>query len=348
MPTTLSATQNTLLFLDNDGDGIVDPGDVLTTTVNISNTGAENATNVSFTETLNGMTLNGGTLNASPIAFNDSYSAATDVPFTASISVLANDTEPLGPEGLGLNTGTVIENTGVAVATTQGGSATFNADGTFTYTSAAGFEGTDTFTYTLRDTGIDGIAGNADDLTSTGKVSIAVAPAASVWFIDNSVGGGPGDGSQNNPFRSIAEFNAANDGGAGHPGGGDIVYLRHGTGTYEESDGINLLDGQTLIGQGQDLVVNGVTIENGDPSLTPTIKLIAGDTDDGIDLARDNTISGVNVDTTLGSGIGIVNNQRSVGTLSMSDISVSTSTGDGIVIEGGTVTVTGDGNTIAS
>src|SRR5262245_2928857 len=282
MPTTLSATQNTLLFLDNDGDGIVDPGDVLTTTVNISNTGAENATNVSFTETLNGMTLNGGTLNASPIAFNDSYSAATDVPFTASISVLANDTEPLGPEGLGLNTGTVIENTGVAVATTQGGSATFNADGTFTYTSAAGFEGTDTFTYTLRDTGIDGIAGNTDDLTSTGTVSITVAPAPTIWFIDNdpSLGGGPGDGTQDNPFRSIAEFNAANDGGEGHPGDGDIIYLRFGDptggGIYLEADGVNLRDGQQLIGQGQDLVVNGVIIEDGDPSLTPTIKVSSG------------------------------------------------------------------------
>ncbi|MET0500341.1 MAG: hypothetical protein ABW172_02335 [Candidatus Binatia bacterium] len=80
MPTTLTAAQNTLLMLDKDGDGVADPRDVLKTTVTISNNnmGAENATNVSFTETLNGMTLNGGTLNASPIAFNDSYSAATD------------------------------------------------------------------------------------------------------------------------------------------------------------------------------------------------------------------------------------------------------------------------------
>jgi hypothetical protein len=342
-----SATQNTLLFLDNDGDGIVDPGDVLQTNVTISNTGAENATNVSFAETLNGMTLNGGTLNASPIAFNDSYSAATDVPFTASISVLANDTEPLGPEGLGINTGTAIVNPGVAVATTQGGSATFNADGTFTYTSAPGFEGTDTFTYTLRDTGIDGIAGNGDDLTSTGTVSITVAPAPTIWFIDNSVSGGPGDGTQDNPFRSIAEFNAANDGGAGHPGDGDVVYLRFGTGTYTEADGINLANGQTLIGQGQDLVVGGITIEDGDSSLTPTIQIVNGDTDDGIDLAQNNTISGLNVDN-LGSGIGIDDNGN-VGTLNISDISVSTTSGTGIeLISGGTVTVTGAGNTITS
>src|SRR5262249_9358444 len=175
-----------------------------------------------------------------------------------------------------------------------------------------------------------------------------------IWFIDNSpdaVANSANLGTQNDPFTSIAAFNLANDGGTGHPGAGDIVYLRHGTGTgtYEESDGINLLDGQTLIGQGQDLVVNGGTIESGDPSLTPTIKLIAGDTDDGIDLAQNNTISGLNVDTTGGSGIGIDDNGHSVGTLSMSDISVSTSTGAGILIDqGGTVTVTGAGNTINS
>jgi hypothetical protein len=238
-------------------------------------------------------------------------------------------------------------NPGVAVATTQGGSATFNADGTFTYTSAPGFEGTDTFTYTLRDTGIDGIAGNGDDLTSTGTVSITVAPAPTIWFIDNSVSGGPGDGTQDNPFRSIAEFNAANDGGAGHPGDGDVVYLRFGTGTYTEADGINLANGQTLIGQGQDLVVGGITIEDGDSSLTPTIQIVNGDTDDGIDLAQNNTISGLNVDN-LGSGIGIDDNGN-VGTLNISDISVSTTSGTGIeLISGGTVTVTGAGNTITS
>jgi hypothetical protein len=167
----------------------------------------------------------------------------------------------------------------------------------------------------------------------------STALAASIWFIDNSVGGGPGDGTQNNPFRSIAEFNAANDGAPGHPGDGDIVYLRFGTGTYLEADGANLRDGQQLIGQGQDLVVNGSIIEHGDPSLTATIK-VNGGTNDGIDLARNNTVSGLNVDTELGTGVGIDNDGHDVGRLSMSDISVSTSTGSGILLDhGGTVTV---------
>lgn len=187
---TFTANQSTVFALDADGDGVIDPGEIVTTTVTITNNSTAptpvNATGVQFTEDLQGMTLvnqAGDDINASPIAFDDSYTAAGNVAFGATISLLINDTEPLGPEGLALNTGTAIQNTGVAFATTQGGSVTINADGTFTYISAVGFEGTDTFTYTLRDTGLDGTAGNADDLTGTGTVSINVGP--SVWFIDN-------------------------------------------------------------------------------------------------------------------------------------------------------------------
>ena len=140
----------------------------------------------------------GDDINASPIAFNDSgYTTAGNVPFTTVVSVLANDAEPLGPEGLLLNAGTTIQNTGT-FASAFGGSVTLNADGTFTYISAVGFEGTDTFTYTLRDTGLDAIAGNADDLTDTGTVSITVGPA--VWFIDNTAAPG-GNGTVRNASR---------------------------------------------------------------------------------------------------------------------------------------------------
>ncbi len=163
----LAATQTTTPNTD------VRPGEIVTTTVTITNnsTTTTDATGVQFTEDLSGMTLvdQPGSLdniNVSPIAFDDSgYTTAGNVSFTAAVSVLGNDTEPLGPEGLALNTGTAIQNTGVAFATSQGGSVTLNANGTFTYVSAVGFEGTDTFTYTLRDTGLDGVAGNADDLT---------------------------------------------------------------------------------------------------------------------------------------------------------------------------------------
>lgn len=268
---TFTATQATVLAIDNDvggPDGVIDPGDVVTTTVTITNNSTAptptDATGVQFNEILDGMTIvdrPGDDINVSPIAFDDAgFTTAGNVPFTAVVSVLANDIEPLGPEGLALNAGTALQNTGVAFATAQGGSVTLNTDGTFTYISAVGFEGTDTFTYTLRDTGLDGVAGNADDLSgpgSTGTVSITVGP--SVWFIDNTAAPG-GNGTQASPFNSIAAFNAA-QGTATGPDAGDFIYLRVGTGTYSEANGINLANGQTLIGQGQNLVVNGGTIE---------------------------------------------------------------------------------------
>ena len=63
------------------------------------------------------------------------------------------------------------------------GGGTFNifADGSFNYISQAG-DRTDTFTYTIRDAGIDGVAGNADDTTSTATVTITSQPARSgMW-----------------------------------------------------------------------------------------------------------------------------------------------------------------------
>ena len=119
----------------------------------------------------------------------------------------------------------------------------------------------------------------------TGTVTITVGP--SVWFIDNTAPAG-GNGTQANPFNSIAAFNAA-QGTANGPDAGDTIYLREGTGTYTEADGINLANGQTLIGAGQNLVVNGVTIETGDPA--PTIQ-VTGAGNQGVLLAQNNTLSG--------------------------------------------------------
>jgi Bacterial Ig domain len=209
---TFTAIQTTVATpgFDADNDGVIDPGEQVTTTVTITNNSTTptpvDATDVQFTEDLNGMTLvnqAGDDINASPIAFNDSgYTTAGNVPFTTVVSVLANDAEPLGPEGLLLNAGTTIQNTGT-FASAFGGSVTLNADGTFTYISAVGFEGTDTFTYTLRDTGLDAIAGNADDLTDTGTVSITVGPA--VWFIDNTAAPG-GNGTVRNASRQETAY----------------------------------------------------------------------------------------------------------------------------------------------
>ena len=82
------------------------------------------------------------TVNSAPVATNDSYSVDEDqvLTVTAPQGVLANDTDA---EGDAL--------TAELVASTQHGTLTLNADGSFTYTPDADFHGTDTFTYRARD-----------------------------------------------------------------------------------------------------------------------------------------------------------------------------------------------------
>jgi outer membrane protein OmpA-like peptidoglycan-associated protein len=91
-------------------------------------------------------------INQPPDAVDDSASTAPGTPVT--ISVLANDTDPDG-DAL----------TEVATRTPANGTVAINAGGTVTYTPAAGFVGTDTFTYTITD---------PDGLTDTATVSVAV------------------------------------------------------------------------------------------------------------------------------------------------------------------------------
>ena len=168
--------------------------------------------------------------------------------------------------------------------------------------------------------------------TAVQNVTITLTGAAdnsgpqTVWYIDNSAVGSANLGTQANPFTSIAAFNAA-QGMPGGPQDGHTVHLLAGSGTgiYAEADGINPLDGQILIGD-----------SNG--SVRPTIEATAGD---GIDVAHDNTISGVDIGDT--SGADIADSGGSVGTLTISDVGAS---GTGQIIDidqGGTLAVTLNG-----
>jgi hypothetical protein len=87
------------------------------------------------------------TLNGAPIAEDDV--ATTDVGSQIVIDVLTNDDDPDGDD-------LIV----AAVTSPADGQAIANADGTVTYTPNAGFSGTDSFTYTLRD------AGGASDIAT--------------------------------------------------------------------------------------------------------------------------------------------------------------------------------------
>jgi uncharacterized repeat protein (TIGR01451 family) len=135
----VSATK-TDSFPDPDGDGKAEPGETITYDVNVSNTGAADATGVVFNDTIDpNTTLVPGSLRVSPLAFADSYNATKGIALSvAAPGVLSNDTGTPPPTAQPIAAG----------PTAQGGAVTLNADGSFSYTPPAGFEGADTFSYT--------------------------------------------------------------------------------------------------------------------------------------------------------------------------------------------------------
>ena len=101
------------------------------------------------------MTITVAAVNDAPVATDDSYNAVEDTPLVvAAAGVLGNDADV---DGNPL--------TAIVVTWPTHGTLTLNADGSFTYTPALNYNGTDSFTYKAND-------GTADSNTAT--VTIAV------------------------------------------------------------------------------------------------------------------------------------------------------------------------------
>ena len=108
-------------------------------------------------------TANETIVNLVPVAENDTASGIED---NGSVSgnVLSNDFDANNADSL-----TVVAVTNQA--TVNGGTVTVGADGSYTYTPAADFNGTDTFTYTVQD-------GEGGSDTATVTVTVASVPDA--------------------------------------------------------------------------------------------------------------------------------------------------------------------------
>jgi VCBS repeat-containing protein len=108
--------------------------------------------------------LNTTVTNRAPAAAADAYSTAEDTPLTvAAPGVLGNDTDP---DGDSLSA--------VVVSGPAHGSLNLNADGGFTYTPAANFNGTDTFTYQASD-------GTAQSSPATVTITVTAVNDAPRW-----------------------------------------------------------------------------------------------------------------------------------------------------------------------
>ncbi|HSF95138.1 MAG TPA: Ig-like domain-containing protein [Thermohalobaculum sp.] len=102
--------------------------------------------------------------NSAPIALGDSYSAVAGTGLSNAGSVLANDSDP---DGDALSVVAFDE------ITAGGGTVSMSADGMFNYTPAAGFTGTDSFTYS---------AGDGNGATASAAVEITVEAAGAVPY----------------------------------------------------------------------------------------------------------------------------------------------------------------------
>ncbi|MDQ6631795.1 MAG: cadherin-like domain-containing protein, partial [Verrucomicrobiota bacterium] len=306
LPAQVTARKTAVRQVDADANGKTNPGDTLRYTITITNTSGTNLLNLQFNDTnFPNQTLVIGSIKTSPIARPDSYSAIGNTLLTVSVGsgVLTNDSDPDG-DSISVNS--------FSPTSANGGSVTMAGNGSFTYTSAVGFTGTDTFTYSISD-------GNGG--TSSSIVTVTVSNH--VWFVNNA--GPNGDGRQNSPFNSLTSAASAST-------TNDFIYLYQGSGNY--TAGIVLKNGQQLIGSGDPLEVGGTTLLLA--GVRPAIFVPSGA---ALTLASNNIVHGLNINSAGGRSI----SGASVGSLVISNVIASATGGAALNLASGTVNVTLDG-----
>jgi hypothetical protein len=158
---SISATQSAS-FDDADGDGKAEPGQTINYSVTITNNGTADARDVVFSENLDASaSLVTGSVQSTPLGLDDAFSTLRNQALTrgAINGLLANDRDP----DSGNNTGLTASGPD---ASDEGGTVSVNSNGSFSYTPAAGFQGTDFFDYTVSD---------STGRTATARATITVA-----------------------------------------------------------------------------------------------------------------------------------------------------------------------------
>jgi hypothetical protein len=341
-------------------DGKAEPGQVITYTVKIENTGDADATGVTFTDTVDpNTTLDTNSITTQPIARADSYNVIGNVriqvPDGAS-DLLGNDCDPDPAGGPCTNAGLTIttlagDSTAPFAGTSaQGGNVTATiGDGSFQYNPAPGFTGTDTFTYTVTDG-----TGKTDTATVTLKVGDGAGTPGSnvIWFV-NSAAATNGDGRLTSPFNCLRGpgcFDSTTTGGAADDPG-DTIFLYASATSY--SGGLTLLNNQLLIGQGASGTLAGdagytvpsfsdalPTLNNNPTSPTITTTLPATN---GVNIATgaSNTLRGFTVGNTTGAKIASPASPPAAafGTLTVSEV-ILNGNGQALNLDNGTLAAT--------
>ncbi|MCI0379173.1 MAG: Ig-like domain-containing protein [Gemmataceae bacterium] len=182
-------------------------------------------------------------VNDAPVAVNDSYSTTQGVTLNVpAAGVLGNDTD--------------IEANALAavlVSGPQNGSLTLNSDGSFMYTPASGFNGTDSFTYRAN----DGLT-----VSNVATATILVAPTTSV------AGKITGSGSLDDGLRRFDIHVDSKESRGRFEIHGDIEYWDHQHGLHLESTSITSL---SISENGRVGIITGAARVNGRTGYTFTV-----------------------------------------------------------------------------
>jgi hypothetical protein len=189
-------------------------------------------------------------------------------------------------------------------------------DGSFQYNPAPGFEGSDSFTYTVTD---------GTGKTDTATVNVTVG--GMIWFVNAAAPAG-GDGRLANPFNCLVGAGSCfSTTPSDEPG--DYIFLF--SGTYNDNAALVLLNNQKLIGAAATAPlaggssITGFTIPPFSDALPPTsgASPVITSTASGVQLASGNLLRGFTVGNT-GTAAGnydIANTATAtVGTLTISEV----------------------------
>ena len=220
---------------------------------------------------------------------------------------------------------------------TNGGTVTLNiVTGTFTYNPPAGFQGVDTFAYTITD---------ASGFTSA-PATVTVSVSGMIWFVNNNAGACSSlcDGRLTNPFTTLQSFTGVNDGVGTHPANNQNIFVYESATPYTFSSGTLLRTGQKLIGQDATATlasITGVTVPSGSSlpvtnSGNGTLTTL-GST---VTLAASSVVRGLTIST--GSATGLTDPVAAITGVAVSEVSVTTTTGTAVSLSdtGGTVSLT--------
>lgn len=286
---TFNVTDNTNPTLFSAGPSISAAG-VLTYTPAANANGSATITVVLMD---NGGTANGGQDTSAPQNFTITVNPVNDPPTAVdkNYTVQANMQRSIAA-GSGLligatdvESGTTLTVGTVSATTPAGGTVNVNSStGAFDFDPPPGVTGDVTFTYEVCDDGIPGPGVCSAPATVTITVDGPV-----IWFVQQGAAG-TNDGRLSNPFTSLGSVPAVDN-------DGDAVFLF--TGTY--SDGLTMLMGEQLIGQG----VTGVDFDSVfglmPPAGTiarPAINGTRPTVQDTITVNTDAVVRGLNITTT--------------------------------------------------